>query len=132
MYIQKYGMTLQGFLLDEDEFEVSPAIVRTFQVYEVDDKVKSKKKKRNPETPSDLSFLFPVNKNTFEIKVDYTTDMTISSTENIDEYTVYINEDFYGTDLQQIQVNTNDIIRINVIKKDNTQQSLIVAQQKLI
>lgn len=132
MYIQKYGMTLQGFLLDEDEFEVSPAIVRTFQVYEVDDKVKSKKKKRNPETPSDLSFSFPVNKNTFEIKVDYTTDMTISSTENIDEYTVYINEDFYGTDLQQIQVNTNDIIRINVIKKDNTQQSLIVVQQKLI
>jgi len=58
--------------------------------------------------------------------------MTISSTENIDEYTVYINEDFYGTDLQQIQVNTNDIIRINVIKKDNTQQSLIVVQQKLI
>lgn len=132
MYIQKYGMTLQGFLLDEDEFEVSPAIVRTFQAYEVDDKIKSRKKKKNPETPSDLSFLFPINRNTFEIKVVYTTDMTISLTENVDEYTVYINDDFYGTDLPQIQVNTNDIIRINVIKKDNDQQSLITVQQKLI
>lgn len=118
--------------MDEDEFEVSPGIVRTFQAYEVDDKIKSRKKKKNPETPSDLSFLFPINRNTFEIKVVYTTDMTISLTENVDEYTVYINDDFYGTDLPQIQVNTNDIIRINVIKKDNDQQSLITVQQKLI
>jgi len=115
---------------DQEDQESEPEPEQ--QVIQKVKKVKSKKKKRNSETPSDLSFSFPVNKNTFEIKVDYTTDMTISSTENIDEYTVYINEDFYGTDLQQIQVNTNDIIRINVIKKDNTQQSLIVVQQKLI
>ena len=132
MYIQKYGMTLQGFLLDEDEYEVSPAIVRTFQTYEVDDKIKSRKKKKNPESPTDLTFSFPKNKNSFEIKVDYTTDMNITTTENVEEYNVFINEDFYGTDLNQIQVNTNDIIRVNVIKKDNNERSFIIVQQKLI
>jgi len=132
MYIQKYGMTLQGFLLDENEYEVSPAIVRTFQVYEVDEKVKSRKKKKNEELPTDLTFSFPTGKNTFEIKVDYTTDMNISNTQNVEEYQIFINNDFYGTDLSQIQVNTGDIIKVEVIKEDNTQDSNILVQQKLI
>ena len=35
-YIQKYDFTMMGFLIDENQFEVFPAISRTFQVFEVD------------------------------------------------------------------------------------------------
>ena len=36
-YIQKYEFTMMGFLMDENEFEVSPAISRTFQMKWIND-----------------------------------------------------------------------------------------------
>jgi len=132
MYIQKYTMTLQGFLLDEDEYEVSPAIVRTFQVYEFNDKVKSKKKKKNENLPSDLSITFVLGINSVELKSDYTTDMNISNTQNVKEFEVYINNNFYGTDLTKIQVNSGDLLRFEVVKINDQEASQILIQQKLI
>jgi hypothetical protein len=47
-YIQSYDFTMMGFLIDEDEFEVKPAINRVLQLIETDTKkVKSKKIKKN-------------------------------------------------------------------------------------
>ncbi len=37
-YIQKYTFTLLGFLIDEDEFEITPAITRVFQIFETETK----------------------------------------------------------------------------------------------
>ena len=48
-YIQKYDFTMMGFLIDEEQFEVSPAISRTFQVIETDQRnIKRKQKKQSP------------------------------------------------------------------------------------
>jgi hypothetical protein len=46
-YIQSYEFTMLGFLIDEDEFEVQPAITRVLQVVEFD-KTTTKRNKKNP------------------------------------------------------------------------------------
>lgn len=131
-YIQKYPMTLQGFLLDEDDFVVQPAIVRTMQVYEVDTQIKKKKPKKNNNLPLDLTFNYKLGIDSFTDKIFFTSDMKITETKNIDSYSVYINDDFYGTDILDIQINTGDIIKIDVVKDDNSKESKIVLQQNLI
>lgn len=131
-YIQKYPMTLQGFLLDEEDFVVQPAIIRTMQVYETDTKIKKKKPKKNNLLPLDLTFSFKVGTNSFSDKIFFTSDMFISELDNIDSYSVFINDDFYGDDIKDIQINTNDILRIDIVKDDNTKESNLILQQKLI
>ena len=44
-YIQTYEFTMMGFLMDEDEFEVKPAVSRVLQLYEVSEGSKKKEKK---------------------------------------------------------------------------------------
>jgi hypothetical protein len=131
-YIQKYPMTLQGFLLDEDEFVVQPAIVRTMQIYETDTSIKKQKPKKNQELPTNLTFPFKVGVNTFSDKIFFTSDMTVAEVDNISTYSVYINDDFYGNDISEIQINTNDILKIDVTKNDGTKNAKLVLQQKLI
>ncbi len=131
-YMQKYPMTLQGILLDEDEFEVQPAIVRTIQMYEVDESIKKKRKKKNPEEPLDFTFKFSVGSDSKSDIIYYTTDLKVSEINNVDSYEVYINDDFYGQDISEIQINTSDNLRIDIIKDDITKDSVLVFQQKLI
>jgi hypothetical protein len=38
--------------------------------------------------------------------MNYTANMNLLSSNNIDTYDVYINNDYYGTDLQNIQITT--------------------------
>ena len=131
-YIQKYPMTLQGFLLDEDEFVVQPAIVRTMQVYETDTSIKKKKPKKNNLLPLDLTFNYKIGSISFTDKIFFTSDMKVSNTENIDSYSIFINDDFYGNNINDIQINTGDILRIDIVKDDNTKESNLILQQKLI
>jgi hypothetical protein len=44
--------------------------------------------------------------------------MNLVSTANVDTFDVYINDDYYGSDLQIIEITTNDILRIEVTKND--------------
>jgi hypothetical protein len=48
-YIQNYEFTMLAFLLDEDEFEVAPAVSRIFNTYELVNNVRQSKKKSFPE-----------------------------------------------------------------------------------
>jgi hypothetical protein len=60
-YIQKYEFTMMGFLIDEDQFEVSPAITRTFQLYETEVPYKKKRQNRkNPPEPATININFPI------------------------------------------------------------------------
>jgi hypothetical protein len=131
-YIQKYPMTLQGFLLDENDFVVEPAIVRTMQVYETDTSIKKRKPKKNDLLPLDLTFNYKAGSETFTDKIFFTTDMKVSNTENVDSYSIFINGDFYGNDITDIQINTGDIIKIDIVKDDITKDSNLILQQKLI
>jgi hypothetical protein len=58
--------------------------------------------------------------------------MAFVSSNNIDTYDVYINNDYYGTDLEIIQITTNDILRIEVTKNNNTLEANILFENKLL
>jgi hypothetical protein len=58
--------------------------------------------------------------------------MNLLSTSNVDTFDVYINNDYYGSDLQKIEITTNDILTIEVTKNDNTVEANILYENKLI
>jgi hypothetical protein len=105
-YIQSYEFTMLGFLIDENEFEVSPAISRVLQVYEVDTRTISRgKSNKIPNDQINLTALFKIGNNVISENFDYTTDLTITNLNNIDSYDVYINNEYYGVDVNVINVN---------------------------
>lgn len=133
-YVQSYDFTMLGYLIDEDEFEVKPAIARVAQVMELDTSTLKKKRKQWPENPDEFptQFLFMSGVTSLSEKIDFTADMTIISTDNVDSYDVYINGNFYGTDVNIIQITFNDVINVQVTKLDNTKDALIYFDNKLV
>jgi len=131
-YIQKYEFTMMGFLIDEDEFEVQPAVSRVFQIYEVDTASTKRGKKRRDIKGAELIFDFSTTETEKTLTIEYTVDLFLSNTINVDEYSVYINGDFYGTSLSEIQVNTNDIVKIVIVKNTPTDSGQVIFQQKLL
>ena len=122
-YIQSYDFTVLGFLIDENEFEVSPAISRLLQVVELDNKTTKKKPKViNPE----LTVLFNEKNNIISQLFNYSTNLDLHKKTNIHTFDVYINSEFYGSDLSHIQINTNDVLKFIVIKNDETKEGLII------
>jgi hypothetical protein len=110
---------MMGFLIDENEFQVSPAINRVLQVVEFEPNT-TKRQKRvisdNKSTNQKISY--DVGVTTLSQVFYYTTDLTIGESVNVSSFDVYINSDFYGTDVNLIQVNTNDVVRIDIVKTD--------------
>lgn len=133
VYIQKYDFTLLGFLIDEDEFEVQPAVTRIFQMYEVDTTTKKRRqKKEEPNPVSEYSISYPSD--VYEsIKVfDFKTDLVFVNSTNVEFYDVYINHDFYGTDIFEIQINTGDELKIIVTKENPSDETSLVFSQILL
>jgi hypothetical protein len=125
-YIQNYEFTMLGFLMDEDEFEVSPAVSRVLQVVEFEQGTTKKQKKiliDNKKVSSEA--IFVVGNNTITQLFDYTTDLSLGETLNIDSFDVFINNDYYGSNISEIQLNTKDVLKLVVTKIDNTQESKI-------
>jgi len=133
-YIQNYDFTMLGYLIDEEEFQVKPAISRVVQLFEIDTSTLKKKPLRFPENPDEfkLDFLFVVDNNTLSDVMDFTANMNLVSTDNIDSFDVYINNNYYGSNVEIIQITTNDILRIEVIKNDDTKDSTIIYNCKLV
>jgi hypothetical protein len=125
-YIQKYEFTLLGFLLDEDEFEVSPAITRSFQIFETETPYKKRKyKSKIPPEPATLDFVFPIGNNEREELFNYNLNIGLQKVDNVSSFQIYINGDYYGQDLTSVQINNGDTILIIVTKIDATKSSSI-------
>ena len=125
-YIQSYEFTMLGFLMDEDEFEVSPSVNRVLQVLEVDTQTKRKRQRIDVESSTyKEQILFIEGNDTINQIFDFTSNIILGETSNIDSFDVYINNQFYGTDLNEIQINTNDVLKIVVVKEDNNKDGSI-------
>jgi hypothetical protein len=125
-YIQSYEFTLLGFLIDENEFEISPAITRILQVVEADNNsVKRRSKRKSVTSSNEIDVLFVVGNNINSQIFDYTSNLIIGGLTNIGSFDVYINNDYYGSDLSEIQINTDDKLKLVVVKNDNTKDSII-------
>jgi len=133
-YVQNYDFTMLGYLIDEDEFEVKPAIQRITQLIEVDLTTRKQVRKKYPENPNEFenNFLFVSGNTILTDVIDYTANMNVISLDNVNTFDVYINGDYYGSDIQVIQITTNDVLRIEVTKVDITQEANILFENKLV
>jgi hypothetical protein len=132
-YIQSYDFIMMGFLIDENEFEVSPSITRVLQVFETDTRSISRGRRKDiPNDTTEINSLFKVGVTSLSERFNYITDLTIEQTTNIDSYDVFINNDYYGTDVNLIQLNNGDIIRIDIVKVDVLSESTIKIISKLL
>jgi hypothetical protein len=133
-YIQTYDFTMLGYLIDEAEFEVKPAIARVTQLVEIDNSRLKQRRKKFPSNPNEFltNYLYVVGNNVLSDRVDYTANLTWLNSNNVDSYDVYINGDYFGTDVQKIQITTNDILRIDVVKLDDTQEATIEFENLLV
>ena len=125
-YIQSYEFTLLGFLIDENEFEVSPAVSRVLQVVEFDTSTTKRRVKKDINIGgNEIDVLFVVGNNVNSQIFDYTTNIIIATPINVTSFDVYINNDYYGSDLTEIQINTDDKLKFVIVKTDNTIESII-------
>jgi len=131
-YIQSYGFTLQGFLSDEEEYQVKPGISRSLLLIEVDNKKKKVRKKVNPPNPDQYVFNtnFDVGVTAYTHTFDYTANIKIDGSENVTSYEIYINGLYYGnssTTLSTgyIQINNGDELTLNIVKTNGSISSTI-------
>jgi hypothetical protein len=132
-YIQSYDFTMLGFLIDENEFEVAPAVSRVLTVIEFEKESFTRGRRKNITDESTITnFLFVAGNNILSQIFDYTVDLNLGETSNIESFDVYLNNQYYGSDLYQIQINTNDVLRIVIVKNNDTLESSIVLQNQLV
>jgi len=138
-YIQSYAFTLQGFLSDEEEYQVKPAISRSLIMVELDNRKKKVKKKVQPNlyfnypnssNPDQYQFNanYPVGITEYTQTFDYTANVRVEGSQNITSYQIYINGLFYGDNSTQlltgyIQVNSGDELTITVVKTNGSLES---------
>ena len=134
-YVQSYEFTMLGFLIDEEEFEITPAISRQITLLEVDLRTPKRKKDK----------VFPENLDTYQIlmrfsdqevvkekKFNLSGNLEIVNKNNIKLFDVYINENFYGSDISLIQLNNGDNLKIEIIKNNLLSESEIEFNFKIL
>jgi len=133
-FVQNYDFTMLGYLIDEEEFQVKPAIARVSQIMELDTTVLKSRRNKYPKNPNDFlsNFLYVVGNDSLNDVIDFTANMTFANSTNVESYDVYINDDYYGSDVQEIQITTNDVLRIDVVKTDDTQEANIQFDSQLV
>jgi len=131
-YIQNYDFTMLGYLIDEEEFEVRPAISRALQMFEVETATRKQKRKKYPENPDsfNLTISFTGNNLTYSHVMEYMVNMSLEIKDNVTSYDVYINGDNYGQ-MNPIPINTNDQLDI-IITKTNPGDSSLLFTCKLL
>lgn len=133
-YIQSYDFTMLGFLIDEDEFEVKPGVERVFQIYEVQEGGNKKKKRPSLENPKNYPVVIEfVDENSLVVQRFYdTVDLTLIKTNNVKNYDVYIDNEYYGRNPTKIQVNGNDVVKFEIEKEFTNQTSTITFEATLV
>ena len=133
-YVQSYEFNMMGYLIDEEEFEVKPAIQRVTQLIELDTSTRKQRRPKFPENPDqfEMNFLFVSGNTVLNDMIDFTANMNLVSTSNVETFDVYINDDYYGSDINHIQITTGDLLRIEVTKVNNSEESNILFDNKLV
>jgi hypothetical protein len=124
---------MMGFLIDENEFEVSPAISRTLTVVEVDQRnIKRPQKKREPIELSQILLEYKNDSTSEEYNFEYTCNLFFEQSTNLESYSVYINDQYYGDNVDTIQINTNDVLRIDIVSEGLPSIPSLSFTQKLV
>jgi hypothetical protein len=133
-YIVSYDFTMLGFLIDEDEFKVKPGISRVLQLFEFQTDRKTRGKRTPPYNPNRFyeNINFPLGVNSLGDLFPERVDLKLLTSDNIESYEVYINNLYYGSNVNFIQINSGDSVRFDVVRTDDTLTSTIKFQNTLI
>ena len=118
-YIQSYEFTLVGFLIDEDEFEIAPAVQRTLQLVELPSGERKKSKSNRITNTSSYPVVYEfVDENTETDKKFYdTVNLKIITLTNVSTFDVFINNNYYGANLNEVLVNHGDTVKFIITKE---------------
>ena len=132
-YVQTYEFLMMGFLIDEEEFEVKPAISRVLQLIEVDTKTRARKVKMSPVSHStNVDFQYGTGDTQVIQTFNYTANIFVTGKDNVDTWSVYINDNYYGDDVPEIQINTGDVLRIDITKDTSGDASTLFTTATLL
>ena len=138
-YTQDYQLQLQGFLIDEEEFEITPAITRKLLVFETD--LKTKKRDSEPTKENPLSIFnetFTLDAGVVSLIVPFEFDANVQITEitNNDNYTVAIVIDgvseLVSDEFTTYYISRGQSLRFTLNPTDITQPQTITLQTKFI
>lgn len=117
-YIQNYKFLMQGLLIDEEEFKVSPAISRYLTMFEVDTRNKQNKFTPSEDRPNFFDFKFRYENGTTALTENYfyTADIKTKELINVTSYSVFINNNYVGDNISNIQITNGDLLLIEIEK----------------
>ena len=126
-YVQNYNFTMLGFLMDEEEFQISPAITRALTMFEVETKRGARKAKAEPSRPDNFNLNIDFSESQTEKSETfrYTVDLLVETTTNVTSYDVYINDYYVGEDISTIQITDGDLVKIVITKSDGSKSASI-------
>lgn len=133
-YIQSYDFLMMGFLIDEEEFQVKPAISRTVQLLETSTKSFRRGKKVYPENATlfPLTFNYNVGTTSYTENYKYTANLLFDSSTNVSGWEVYLNDSYYGDEVSKIQLTSGDNLTINVTPTNPAEACSIVYIANLV
>lgn len=128
-YVQPFEMKLAGYILDEDQFEVIPAVNRAMAMFEISDRVRKPALRVTADKPNNLISFEMIYKarseNNFNFTAEY--DMKLTSISGVDNITnIIIKADgipkFSGINITgptQFVINAGQNVFISVTKDFN-------------
>lgn len=140
-YQQSYTLNLQGFLIDEEEFEIKPAINRAITFIEPDIKTRRSPRRFEEENPDEIEFIYSFNaltsavSHTFNYDVDFSEEKII----NVDTSAFSNGVRFVlapggvgGVEVQEpVQVSRGDKLTILITKIEGTEPASVILNGKI-
>lgn len=128
-YVQTYELKMSAYILDEDEFEVKPALERAILSYEVETKrPKAVAKFIKDETEHDKTItcvvqFLPGSPTSLTFQSDVIANFASLDTSNITAVTIRVNGNIVSL---PFSVNEDDTMNISIVRTDSTQLSEII------
>jgi hypothetical protein len=124
-YQQNYQFQLQGFLIDEDEFEVTPAVSRT--VLLMNGESRNEKIRENNKVKNKINFdsISSATTKTY----NYKTNITLARTNNVNTVEFRINNVVLT---EPVMVNPGDTVSITIVKTTATASAYIIITETLV
>ena len=127
-YQQNYQFQLQGFLIDEDEFKVTPAVSRVVTLLSGEDRDTKDNKKVSLKSKWEFDNLptSTASTKTYVTKVDIDVIRTI----NVSSYSVFINGGL-ATQIP-VMIKPNDVVEVRIVKSTSALPSSITFREVIV
>jgi len=128
-YIQTYELKMLAYTLDEEKFEIRPALERAIMSYEIQSKkpkVVSKVIKDESQNDKTVNIVFqflPASPTSVTFESDFKALLSTLDIHNITAVTIRINGSIVSL---PFSVKENDMININIVRTDSLQLSEII------